>query len=109
MATITTGSGSAGVITVSQTSTTSLSAALLHGKPCTFTITLTAGKTSDAVPIAGLHATDVAVLAPLNLAAAQLTTAYATISANTMTVSAGSTFVGTETFGVIIFPQPMNI
>lgn len=106
MATITTGAGSAGVVTLPVTSTISLTGPLVHGKPAAFTITLSNGKTSDIVTVAGLKSTDVAVLAPLNLAAASLTTAYATVSTGSLTISAGSTFAGTEIFGVLIFPQP---
>ena len=107
MATIKTGAGGGvGVVTI--TSTVLLSAAITHGRPASFQITLSAGLSTENIPITGVKTTDIVLLTPLNAAAAALTQAYAVPTANNVSINSGGTSAGTEQFAVLILPQPLN-
>ena len=109
MATITTGGGGQGVVTLPSTSTTILTGYISHGKPCSFQIVLTSGLSSESVNIVGVKSTDIVLLTPLNSQAAAMTQAYAVAVSGGVQIKSGGTSTGLESFAVLIVPQPWNM
>jgi hypothetical protein len=106
MATIVTGGlGGAGIVTIA--ATVMLTGQLINGRPCSFQVVLSNGLSSENINIDGLKATDVAIITPMNSAAAAMTQAYALATSGQLQIKSGGTSNGTEKFSVMIFPQPM--